>query len=158
MLVKTVAGVWKVTNWFYYTKVPQASKRVVATGIAWIIMMTARERGDLDDYGPEVSEAVSRDLSLPHIMKVLVEGSKVACIKLILDLHRKNYHKHPDKLKAALELAGVPSKTLAMVDEAIELCGDCRAHGRIKAVPRVALKLITRFNYEACFDLVFFMD
>ena len=73
-------------------------------------------------------------------------------------LAQENYHKHPDKLKTALELAGVPAKILALVDEAIALCGDCRAHSMIKAVPKVVLRLVTRFNYEVCFDLVFFMD
>ncbi len=88
-------------------------------------------------------------------MRVLASGTKAAIMKLVLDLHRRNWHKHPDKIKAIFERAGVPTKTAEMVHEACALCGDCRKHQTMKAEPKVSFKLVARFNHDVFFDLVF---
>ena len=91
-------------------------------------------------------------------MRVLVNGTRDAKVSIILQLHKKNWHKSAEDIKEVLEKAGIPNRTRALVDEAVKLCVECRRHQRILATPKVALRFVLQFNYEVHIDILFVDD
>ncbi len=96
------------------------------------------------------------DLSLPAILKVLIEGTKEEKIAMLLRLHKRNYHKQEDELRKILRRAGVPLRMLVYVKDAIKLCDICRRWAATGTMPAVSLQLATSFNQLVHGDVLFF--
>jgi hypothetical protein len=139
---------WKGTPW---PKWPEGNE-------LFVILLTARQRTaeDTENVSLDIDTVAPNNLSLPAVLKILVEGTGDQKIRLILDMHRQNYHKPADTLKAVLNKAGVPIRVLALVVIAIALCPECRAHARGGAKPHTSLQFYFAFNERVGLDLVFY--
>ena len=91
----------RVSNWYDWTQLPEAFKISVPVKTEWVIVMTARPRSflDLAIMGDSVEDlGLTKALSLPHVMRVLTNGSKDKVVSTILQLHKHHYHKTEDEL------------------------------------------------------------
>jgi hypothetical protein len=133
---------WRISNWYNHLGTPEAARQAtpIRASPDWMIVLTARPRSELDDAfetDNQVSPAVERSLSLPHVMRVLIHGDREAKVSTILQIHQKNWHTGVDEITEILEKAGIPHRTRALVSEAVKLCADCRRHARILATLRL---------------------
>ncbi len=85
----------------------------------------AKEVDEVLSLPPNPGEDPARH-TLSGILKVLSHGTKDDKVKMILDLHRRHFHKSAEELRNVLRRAGVPANTLALVETALALCVDCR--------------------------------
>ena len=132
---------------------------------AWFIVVFGRPRDGRDDDAivpaPNESSAEQRAAirdqpDLPGILQCLADGTTDEKIKMILQLHKRFYHKSASQLRALLQKAGVPLRALALVETACDLCTICKAWARRGTIPSVKARLSGSFNELVYGDLVFF--
>ena len=79
-------------------------------------------------------------------------------IKLILQIHKRNYHKGVNDIKNILQKIGVPLRVLTLVATAIALCTECRQFMKYGTTPHVSTGVSTIFNKHVYADILFFDD
>ena len=106
----------------------------------------AAERKDIDLHSLE---------SLPTVLRILNEGNDTERVKMLTNLHKRLYHRKADELRTILRRSGLPTRLLALCEEAVEACELCRRWQKIHAKPTVKLNLSKRFNHMVYGDLIF---
>jgi len=130
----------------------------------WVICLFARPRVDADPPNPlkEMEDLLrletGDDASLPGILATLVTGSKDDKVAMLLQLHRRLYHKSPDQMTPVLRRAGVPLATLSLIKVAVGHCEICKRWSRVATQPSVATRLASAFNQVVYGDILFLGD
>jgi hypothetical protein len=60
--------------------------------------------------------------SLPVVLRTLTEGDQQAQLRMLLAIHKRLMHKPAEELRQILNRSGIPSRTLAMINDACALC------------------------------------
>jgi hypothetical protein len=96
--------------------------------------------------------------SLPAVLKVLVNGDQPEQLRMLLMLHKRLQHKRADELRKILNQSGVPGRVLAMLDDAVSLCDQCRRWQVPHSSPATKGNITNRFNGLVYGDLIFVSD
>ena len=76
--------------------------------------------------------------------------------RILRKLHIRWWHISAQRLKAILHRAGIPKKTLDMIDGIVDTCRICRTWTRPIADTVASSRIITGFNIEVEGDLIFY--
>ncbi len=154
---------WRISNWHITSKLEKRWQEPEFGNKAdWAIVLVARERtvDEMDwlDAAPEDQSVHKDPLNLPAFLDVLIEGSEPEKLKMILKMHKRNYHKSAAEMRKLLQRAGVPLRVLSLVKDAIKLCKECRDFAGRGTMPAVSMNLPGCFNQHVYADILFFLD
>ena len=110
---------------------------------------TITERAELDKQNTS---------SLPAVLKVLVEGSQAEQLRMLLALHKRLNHKPAIELRAILNRSGIPGRVLALINDAVSTCVECRRWATPHSAPAVKHRIAGSFNSLVYGDLIFISD
>ncbi len=77
---------------------------------------------------------------------------------MILDVHRRHFHKAAEELRNVLLRAGVPLNTLSLIETALALCVDCRRWKAPGSASKISLSIANRFGENLLADILFYDD
>ena len=110
----------------------------------------------LDTLAETQQLSVVNTSSLPDVLKSLCQTENIEQqISTLLNLHKRLYHRKSKESTALLTKAGIPSKFLLRVDEAISRCEYCRRWEQLAAKPAIKTTLSARFNQLVYCDLIY---
>ena len=132
----------------------------------WTVVLYGRERDELLDGILAPSEAArlklghsseddGLDLTLSGVLRIFNGSDTAKKNKVILELHRRSFHKPADEMRTMLKRAGLPARALAMVGEALKGCEVCEKWKQGSATPLVKTTLAGVFNQLVYADVVF---
>ena len=156
-------------NWTMQPWGPSARGTKFPKRPAWLVVLYGKNRDDgdlanhlnatpLEELAERRDVAEADALSLPTVLRTLVDGTQAEKLKLLLQLHRRFYHKPAGEMKKLLHQAGIPIRVLALVEDAVSLCEHCRRWTKTGATPVIKTRLSARFNQLVYIDIVFFDD
>ena len=133
---------WECTLFGHTTKADDLAEQALAT--------------PLDTVAEQQELAVQNTTSLSGVLKILCEANDTEKqIQVLLNLHKRLYHRKAEELSTLLTRAGIPSKCLIRVKEAVERCEYCRRWAQVAAKPSIKTRISSRFNELVYADIVY---
>ena len=126
--------------------------------------MSAEFKEDSREFAPSPIEELQLNLnaeetfSLPVVLRSLLEGTSAEQLRILSLLHKRRYHRQAPEMRSILHRAGIPHKCLALIDDAVNSCTECRRWKAPHANPAVKVRLASQFNSLVYLDLIFVGD
>ena len=93
--------------------------------------------------------------SLPVVLRNLTSGDQALQMRTLLALHKRLHHRKASELRTILSRSGLPGRLLALVEDAVNTCTECRKWQVPHVSPSTKVSLASSFNQLIYGDLMF---
>ena len=163
IVLDTADGTWTRSKWQEYTVVKQKYQRPPEWECTLFGLNTEADSlaeqviaSPLETVAEQQELDVQNTTSLTGVLKTLCESDSVEKqIAVILALHKRLYHRKAEELTTLLTRAGIPSRHLTRIKEAVDRCEYCRRWSQIAAKPSIKTRISARFNELVYCDIVY---